>query len=58
MVILEDELLETIQEQWERRKVAEVPGQSPTLLCPFVFHKDGKPIKDFRDAWNKAREVT
>ena len=58
IVILDGELLEAIQKQWERRKVAEIPGQSPTLLCPFVFHRDGKPIKDFRDAWNRAREAT
>ena len=45
MVILDGELLETIQKQWERRKVVTIPGQSPTLLCPLVFHKDGKPIK-------------
>ena len=58
LVILDGELLETIQGQWERRKVAEIPGQSPTLLCPYVFHRDGKPIKDFRKAWSKARKAT
>jgi integrase len=58
MVILDGELLKTIQKQWERRKVVTIPGQSPTLLCPLVFHKDGRPIKDFRDAWNAAREAT
>jgi integrase len=58
LVILDGELLEAIQGQWERRKVAEIPGQSPTLLCPFVFHRDGKPIRDFRKAWNKARTET
>lgn len=58
IVILDGELLETIQKQWERRKVVTIPGQSPTLLCPFVFHRDGKPIKDPRKAWDKARETT
>ena len=58
MVILDGELLEVIQKQWERRKVAEIPGQSPTLLCPYVFHRNGKRIRDFRKAWNKAREAT
>jgi integrase len=58
MVILDGELLDVIRVQWEKRKVVQIPGQSPTLLCPLVFHKDGKPIKDFRDAWNKAREAT
>jgi len=54
-VILDGELLETVRGKWARRKVAEIPGQSPTLLCPYVFHRDGKPIKDFRKAWAKAR---
>ncbi len=58
LIALDGELLDTIQRQWERRKVAEIPGQSPTLLCPYVFHRDGKPIKDFRKAWDKARKET
>jgi integrase len=58
IVILDGELLETMEQQWERRKVATIPGQCPTLLCPLVFHKYGKPIKDFRDAWNEARKAT
>ena len=58
LIVLDGELLETMQGQWERRKVAEIPGQSPTLLCPYVFHRDGKPIRDFREAWAKARKET
>lgn len=53
-VALDGELLDVIKGQWEKRKVAEIPGQSPTLLCAFVFHRDGKPIGDFRDIWVKA----
>ena len=53
-VTLVGELLEAIQGQWEKRKVAAIPGQSPTLLCPYVFHRDGKPLGDFRDGWEKA----
>lgn len=49
-IALDGELLEVIQGQWERRKVAEIPGQSPTLLCPYVFHREGKVIRDFRGA--------
>ena len=54
LVILDGELLETIEAQWEKRKVAEIPGQSPTLLCPYVFHRNGHPIRDFRDSWATA----
>ncbi len=53
-VALDGELLDVIKGQWEKRKVAEIPGQSPTLLCTFVFHRDGKPVGDFRDVWAKA----
>jgi integrase len=54
LVILDGELLEAIQEQWERRKVAEIPGQSPTLLCPYVFHRNGKPMIEIRKVWTAA----
>ncbi|MBI4524380.1 MAG: site-specific integrase [Deltaproteobacteria bacterium] len=51
LVILEGELLDAVQGQWEKRKVAEIPGQSPTLLCPYVFHRNGKPIIALRGVW-------
>lgn len=57
-VALEGELLEVVQGQLERRKVAEIPGQSPTLLCPYVFHRNGRPIRDFRAAWDTACKGT
>ena len=53
-IALHGELLEAIEGQWEKRKVAGIPGQSPTLLCPYVFHRDGKPLSDFRDGGEKA----
>jgi integrase len=58
LIVLDGELLETMQAQWEKRKVAEIPGQSPTLLCPFVFHRSGNPIRDFRDSWATACKST
>jgi len=57
-IALHGELLEAIEGQWEKRKVAEIPGQSPSLLCPYVFHRNGKPLGDFRDAWDKALQET
>jgi integrase len=41
---LEDELLIELQELFKNRR----------LDCPYVFQKDGKPIKDFRKAWKSA----
>lgn len=36
----------------------EIPGHSPTLLCPFVFHRSGHRIGgkrgDIRDVWHNA----
>jgi len=53
LIALDGELLETMQGQLEARKVVTIPGQAPSL-CPFVFHHDGKPIKDFRAALEGA----
>ena len=57
-IALHGELLDAIEDQWEKRKVAEIPGQSPTLLCPYVFHRNGKPLGDFRDASDKSLQET
>jgi len=57
-IMLEGELLETMQKQWERRIVVNVRGQSPTLLCSYVFHRNGRPIQDFSDSWETACKVT
>ena len=43
-VCLDEEMREIFKELWKNRR----------LGCPYVFHRDGKPIKDFRYAWKKA----
>jgi integrase len=41
---LHDELLDVIERAQAKR----------TLECPFVFHRKGKPVADFRKAWKAA----
>jgi len=41
---MEDDLLSLMFEQWASKEGA----------CPYVFHREGKRIKDFRGAWNDA----
>ena len=41
------ELAEVINRAAENRRIE----------CPFVFHDSGKPIGDFRDAWDRARKA-
>jgi integrase len=54
VIALDGELLNVMQTQCENRRVVHILGQSPTLICAHVFHHDGKPIKDFRAAWDNA----
>jgi integrase len=59
IIFLEGEPLEALIGQSEKRKHVHLPNEgSPVLLCPYVFHRNGKPIRDFRDAWAKACEAT
>jgi integrase len=43
-IILRGELRKVIDEQWDNHR----------LDCPYVFHRAGKRIKDFRGSWEKA----
>jgi|SRR5215469_122082 len=41
----------------ERLFVEWTMQRSTERLIPFVFHRNGRPIKDFRGAWDRAFEV-
>ena len=44
------ELVDLIERQWVEHKRLQREG----VICPHVFHRNGNPIKGFRDAWKKA----
>jgi integrase len=46
-IILKGELKDVIDGQWNTRR----------LDCPYIFHRAGKRIKDFRGSWEKAPNV-
>lgn len=50
---LHEELRTTIEALHAQRKALEKRG----TICPNVFHRSGKPIKDFRGAWAAACEA-
>jgi integrase len=44
------ELADVIEAQW----TAHEQLQAASVICPFVFHRQGAPIKTFRTAWATA----
>jgi integrase len=44
------ELVEVIDEQWQEHERL----KSEDRICPHVFHRNGKPIRDLRGAWESA----
>ena len=44
------ELEEVIEGQWQDHRRLEEKG----VLCPYIFHRNGKPIAGFRKAWKTA----
>lgn len=46
------DLLAVIDAQWEEHERLKGEG----TICPYVFQRDGAPIRDFRHAWNTATE--
>lgn len=47
------ELVEVIENAWQAHQELAANG----VLCPHVFHRNGKPIKFFRKAWLAACEA-
>jgi integrase len=47
MLPLKGELLAIIRRAWDARRPE----------CPFVFHRDGRKIRDFRKSWAKAHKA-
>ncbi len=45
------ELTDTITAQWSYTKRVE---QARKIVCPWVFHRNGRPIRSFYGAWRKA----
>ena len=43
-------VLDVIEHQWQEHERLAATG----ILCPFVFHRNGKEIKGFRKAWTSA----
>jgi integrase len=52
VIVLTGELLAIMERRWQARKVT-LP-EAVTFLSDYVFHRDGKPIGDFRKAWATA----
>lgn len=59
-VVLTDSLREILKAQWESARAIVVKGNpeaTPAEIgkaIPWVFHHHGKPIREFRQAWNGA----
>lgn len=51
---LEGELWNLIERRWKARNVT--PESGHTFISPLVFHRNGKPIGDYRKAWKTACE--
>ena len=49
---LTGELWSLIERRWAAREYQAIDGTS--ALSPFVFHRDGQPLVDFRKAWATA----
>jgi integrase len=55
-VALEGELLDMFERRWVARQCEGPNGES--ALSPLVFHRNGKPVKDFDKVWKSACKRT
>jgi integrase len=46
------ELVDVIEAAWREHQRLAATG----VLCPFVFSREGKPVRDFRKAWATAKK--
>jgi integrase len=58
VIAADGELLGVLEAQWDARKVAAVAVNSPVFICPYVFHHNGRQIRDFQTAWQNALKET
>lgn len=47
------ELNVTIEKQWTEHERLKRDG----VICPFVFQREGRPVRDFKGSWKKAVEA-
>src|SRR5207245_2326228 len=54
VLALDGEILDVIERRWKLREYITREGISG--LCDYVFHRQGRPVADFRKRWEKACE--
>ncbi len=54
VIVLIGDLLVLMERRWAARQYQTKAG---TAISPWVFHRQGRPIVDFRDAWTDACEA-
>jgi integrase len=50
-VVIDGEITEIIK---RRRAMRVVENSGGTMLCEYIFHRDGAPIREFRKSWARA----